>query len=266
MHCRHHVCYIESCNEGRTHYIGRIPQSMPNEMKKRAVLDRLKEKYIRAARTPTLKNQENISLELSVDDFRRTLHLTNEELGTILLEIEHDYNERITARPHGGRSRREYYDVEVNATAFPAELLAEKYTLSRHDGYWCLTLPGETEMRPIGSVGSLKGELFAVLSRRLGKTMNVEELPGIAGQGVRNMRTERPEMRQIRNALREINETMHGAVGRRFRLTPPGARIAQVQWKKMQNYLWNAMIYRSRGRWRVGVLKGENPPSRRKHV
>src|SRR3989344_1213882 len=109
--------------------IGRI-LLMPPEMKKRAVLDRLKGKYIRAVRTPRLKNQENITVELSVGDFRRTLHLTNEELGTILLAIEGEHNGRITARPHGGRSRREYYNVEVNAAAFPKELLAEKYTVS----------------------------------------------------------------------------------------------------------------------------------------
>src|SRR3989344_5454010 len=149
---------------------------MPPEMQKRAVVDRLKEKYLRAARTPMLKHQEEVSIELSTEDFPRNLRLSFERLGTILLEIEQEYGQRIMARPPSGRSRSEYYRVEVNANAFPTELLAEKYTVSRHDGFYCLTLPGETTMHPIGRIGSLKGELFATLSNRLGKTINVEGL------------------------------------------------------------------------------------------
>ena len=85
MHCRHHVCYIESCNEGRTHYIGRIPQSMPNEMKKRSVIERLKEKYIRVARSQRHRNEENVSLRLFIDDFPGNIEKAKSlEMQTIL--------------------------------------------------------------------------------------------------------------------------------------------------------------------------------------
>lgn len=238
---------------------------MPHEMKKRGVLDRLKEKYIRAVRTGRLRNPESVTLELALNDFPRALRLTLDALGAILLEIEHENNERITVGPLNGgstRTRREYYPVQVSSAAFPAELLTEvRPTVSEHDNNWCITLPGQTVMHPIGRVGSLKGELFAVMGRNMGHTMGVDELLQLAGRGVTDPRTEDPDMADVSVALREINRTMHAAIRRRMHLRDGGPHRVRIVWKHM---LWNAILFARRGRMMVGIVRGENPPTRRK--
>ncbi|OGG50424.1 hypothetical protein A2704_05815 [Candidatus Kaiserbacteria bacterium RIFCSPHIGHO2_01_FULL_54_36b] len=224
-------------------------------MKKRAVLERLKEKYIRAARTPMLRNQSELTIELSPDDFPRNSDINYEQLGQALLSIEDDYSRMITIEPPSRRSRREYYRVKVSANAFPEELISKvKFTVVRHDGYWCLVLPGEGVMHRIGRVGSLKGELFAALGRRIGTTINPEALPEIVRASVTDPRTDDADMTEIRNALREINRTMHAEIRRRLHLAPRGPHV-EVVLRKMENLIWNADIRFTRGQWRVGIVK-----------
>ena len=154
-------------------------------------------------------------ITLRLDSLPTVLQLTLEELGGILQEIVRESHGNITLQ--GGvdngspRVTRHFYTVKVERGAIPrAATTRATPTVVKHENFWCICLPGQSTLVPIGREGSLKGELFGVLGEdRWGKFQTTDHVREKLAQEVTHRGMQNPSDTQLLDALREINETLY---------------------------------------------------------
>lgn len=236
-------------------------------MKKRAVLDLMRQEYKRASRFYSGKPKHVLTIRVYLDKFPPTLKLTLNDLESILLDIEKDYKGKIKVLPlndNNVRIKRDHYPVRVNPDTFSYEVRSrEKPTITLHDGNWCITLPGKSELIRVGRQGSLNGELFAILAERWGTFQSVEYVLAKLEERVTDQRTKGDQMPEIiRKHLKEINETLHKGSGRRLTRIGDWPSMVGVIWGHV---LWNAVLRMSRrGVLTVGFAGVKKPTSMKK--
>ena len=238
-------------------------------MKKRAILELLKKEYGRASRfyggTPT----HALTVKIHLDKFPPALRLTSEDLASLLTEeIEKEYKGKLKAGPlndNNIRVKRDHYPVRVSPKTFSREApTTKKPTVAQHDGFWCLSLPGQKQLIQAGRKGSFNGELFAILAERWGTFQSVEYVLGELEKRVTDPRSKGSHMPEaIRQHLKELNETLHKNGSRRLKRIGDWPTIIGVIW---EHALWNAILRISRGVPTVGFAKVAIPTRIKKKV
>lgn len=238
------------------------------EMKKRAILELLKKEYNRAGRFYGGTPKHALTVKVYLDKFPPTLKLTFEDLTSLLIEMEKEYRGKLKVQPlndNSVRVKRDYYPVRVNPKTFSREARAtKKPSVSEHDGFWCLSLPGQRQLIRVGRVGSLKGELFAIMTenRRWGTFQSVEYVLEELNRRVKDMRTmgnHSPE--KIREHLKELNETLYDGCKKRVERIGDWPNTVGIIWG---NSLWNAVLRISRGVPTVGFARVAIPTRSKK--
>jgi len=235
-------------------------------MKNRAVIEVLQRKYNRTSRFYGGSPKHNITIRVYLDEFPRSLKMTLGELGDTFLEIEKEHKGKIGVLPlneNSTRVKRDFYPVRINPKTFPrVGRSAKKPSVSEHDGFWCLSLPGQKQLIRAGRQGSFNGELFAILAERWGSFQSVEYVLGELNRRVKDMRTQgKQSPEQIKEHLKEINETLYKGCERRLKRIGDWPNIIGVIWG---HTLWNAILRISRGVPTVGFARVAKPTRTKK--
>ncbi len=237
-------------------------------MKKRAILELLKKEYSRSSRFYGGTPKHALTIRIHLDKFPSTLKLTLEDLALLLIEIEKEYKGKIKVQPLNGNSvrvKQDYYPVHVNPKTFSREARAtKKPSVSKHDGYWCMTLPRKRELIRVGRVGSRKGELFAIMTenRRWGTFESVEYVIEELDYRVTDKRTKGKHFPEnIRECLKEINETLYDECKKRVERIGDWPKTVGII---LGNSLWNAVLRISRGVQTVGFARVAIPTRMKK--
>jgi hypothetical protein len=240
------------------------------EMKKRAILDLLKAEYRRASRFHGGAPTHALRVKVYLDKFPLSLDLSLKELGSLLIEIEKEYKGKLKIYPlnsNSTRVKRDHYPVRVKPKTFSFEARQRKKpSVSQHDGFWCLSLPGQRQLLRVGRVGSFKGELFAILTenRRWGTFQSVEYVLDELSSRVNNIRTagnHSPE--KIREHLKEINETLYDECKKRVVRIGDWPNMIGIIW---EHALWNAALSIRKGVPVVGFVKAKIPTRIKKNL
>lgn len=234
---------------------------MGQEMKKRAVLELIREEYHRASRFYKGVPKHDLTVKVSLGRFPVSLKMALDELASILLEIEKEYRGKINVLPlnaNNVRISRDYYPVKIKPNTFTKEPRhAKKPTVILHDGDWCVAIPGQKQLIRAGRKGSFNGELFAILAERWGTFQSVDYVLEELDRRVTDPRTKGTQMPEmIRVHLAEINETLSKGGKRRLHRIGDWPRTVGVIWA---NTLWSAVLRMSRGVLVVGFAKVRKP-------
>lgn len=206
-----------------------------------------------------------ITVHLRLKAFPRALRLGLDELGGILHELgeRHRGLIRVGELNNGStRVRAHFFPVTISEQAFPEVTVTKNsFRVVDNGEYWGIRLTGSDTVHRVGRKGSLKGELFRILgSLSRGATLSVDVLLERLGGRVTDLRTQNPRYQAIENALREINETVHAAVQRRFTRTGERGLNIGIILEKRPLMSWYLDITRYGGVPRVGFKKRENMP------
>lgn len=245
---------------------------MSNEMKKRAVIEMVKQRYNRASRFYGGTPKHDLTISVYLGEFPGDLKLTLSELTSILFGIEKKYKGTIRIRPlnnNSKRIKRNYYPIVVKPGTFSSEAnSSKKPTITLHGGYWCVALPGQDKLIPTGRVGSFNGELFAILGVRWGEFQSVENVFEELKTRVTDMRTKGQGYRSpetIKEHLKEINRSLGKGGSRRLKRIGSWSKTANktvgIVW---ENILWEAVLRISRGVPTVGFARMVKPTRTRK--
>lgn len=187
---------------------------MNYEIQKRTVIDRIKRGYIAYCRDAGVESVPSASIGLFADDFPEHLGINFHNLGDLILSIEKDpeYEGRIKLETadEDKKQKRPYYRVQVSQDLLPRTALSDKRPkIFVQRGYWCVSLP-DNKVVKIGKKGTLKGELLGALGEAWGTRRRTDTLLDILKERVKNKATEgRPTMRQVQDAMKEINKPLH---------------------------------------------------------
>ena len=237
-----------------------------DETEKPSILDLLKKEYNRTARR--LYNEEPkcaLIVRIHLAGIPPKLNLTPKDVKSLLLEIQEEYKGKIEILPlndNSMRVKRDYYPVRVDPQTLPYEArAAKKPSVYKHNGSWCISLPGEDQPIRVGRIGSGKGELFAIMAgeKRWGTFQSIEHVIRELNLRVKNKRTYYPE--HIRELLKEINETLYAGCKKRVVRIGDWPRTVCIKWG---NSLWNAVLRMSRGVPTVGFARVKMPAGSKK--
>jgi hypothetical protein len=191
---------------------------MDQEIKKRTVVDRIKNAYISACRDAGVEAEAPATIYLNTDDIPTGAGIDFNELGIILLAIEQDDRyrghiilETLDEHKNGSRRKQTSYRIQVNHGLFLRGALADKKPrVFLVKGWWTISLPGKgsKEVR-IAKQGTLTGELLAILGQSWGTVRKTDVIYDLLRQRVTNKATEgRPDDQNITNAMKEINRRL----------------------------------------------------------
>ena len=198
------------------------------------------------------------TIQLRVADLPAVSRLSFRELGLILNEITEENRRGITVEAANDGSprvsvRNSYYPVKVSRRIVTHEVASvARPTTTLHDGQWCLVMPGQQDLIPVGRRGSLKGELLDILVARWGQLQSIEHVREMLAERVTDQRTQNQSIKQLEYALREINGSLHPGVRRRLRRLGTLPNDIGIIWRKY--IVYSAVMVTHKGRTRVGLI------------
>jgi hypothetical protein len=234
------------------------------EMIKRSARELIRQSYEKDSRPYGGRPKHALRINVYIDAFPKDQKVTKDDLEVALLAIESGSKGKMKVLPFNNislRVKRAFYPARVTPGAFPPEaIITGKPNVTDNGKDHGMILPGDTTFIPIGRIGSLQGELFALVGDTWDTPRRLSGEDGVIAilQGsVEDMRTKGDITDlQIEQAVRGINERMFAGARRRIRLIHGDNDTVHMTWK---------MYIRSyRGVKRVGFFLSRIPTGKGK--